>query len=76
MDTKYTEEYFLKCQQLPDGSTTANEQEWLSAWAAFAQKQVQQGKIKLHDVQEYDPDTGQVPNAFIKELALKHRTLN
>lgn len=58
---------------LPDGTATTNEQLWLQTWAAFAMKQVLSGKIKLHEVQEYDPDTGQVPNSFIKEVYTKNR---
>lgn len=81
METKSDEspalaEMLANCELLPDGSTTANQQVWLQSWAEFAQKQVLTGKIKLHEVKEYDPDTGQVPNTFIKELYLKNRKLH
>lgn len=74
--TQIPADFLAKVEQLPDGRTTANQQEWLGAWALYAQKQVASGKIKLQDVAEYDPDTGQVPNKFIAELALKNRKLN
>ena len=61
---------------LPDGTATTNQQLWLQSWAEFAQKQVASGKIKLQDVKEYDPDTGQVPNTFIKEVYMKNRKLH
>lgn len=69
-------EMLASCELLPDGRTTVNQQEWLKSWAEFAQLQVARGKIKLQDVKEYDADTGQVPNTFIKEVYLKNRKLN
>lgn len=61
---------------LPDGSATTDQQTWLKSWAEVAQLHVAQGKIKLHEVDVYDPDTDRVPNAFIKEVYFKNRTVN
>jgi hypothetical protein len=76
MELKLSADFLANCEFLPDGTATVNQQEWLKSWAEVAQKQVLLGKIKLHEVKEYDPDTGQVPNAFIKEVYLKNRTVN
>jgi hypothetical protein len=79
METKAPEvtvipaDFLVNCEFLPDGSATTNQQLWLKSWAEVAQLQVAQGKIKLQDVAEYDPETGQVPNSFIKEVYLKNR---
>lgn len=74
--TPITADFLANAEFLPDGTATVNQQIWLQAWAEFAQKQVLLGKIKLHEVEEYDADTGKVPNAFIKEVYLKNRTVN
>lgn len=69
-------ETLANSELLPDGTTTVNQQVWLKSWAEFAQLQVAKGKIKLYEVVEYDADTGQVPNTYIKEIYLKNRKLN
>lgn len=66
-------DFLANVEFLPDGTATVNQQLWLKSWAEVAQLQVSQGKIKLHEVKEYDPDTGQVPNEFIKQFYLKQR---
>lgn len=74
--TPIAADFLANCELLPDGTATVNQQEWLSKWAEVAQKQVLTGKLKLHEVKEYDPDTGQVPNTFIKEFYLKSRKMH
>jgi len=70
------EQILANAEQLPDGRITVNKMEWLQAWTQVIQKDVASGKLKLHEVQEYDADTGQVPNTWIAEQAIKHRVLN
>ena len=82
METKAPEptvipaDLLANCELLPDGTATVNQQLWLKSWAEVAQLQVAQGKIKLYEVAEYDPETGQVPNTYIRDVYLKNRKLN
>ena len=70
-------DFLTKVEFLPDGTATDNQQLFIKSWAEFAQKQVAQGKIKLEDVADYDPETGQVPNTYIiKEVYMKNRKLS
>ena len=64
-----------KSELLPDGRVTTNAQEFLQAWAAFTQKQIMSGKLKIYDIEEYDPDTGMVPNSFIMKIYTENRKL-
>lgn len=61
---------------LPDGSATNDHKEWLKAWGQYAHKQVLSGKLKLYDIEGFNDETGEVPNAFIKDLYLKNRCLH
>jgi hypothetical protein len=70
------EQIIQHAEQLPDGRFTVNKMEWLQAWTQIIQKDVASGKLKLHEVQEYDAETGQVPNEWIAQQAIKHRTLH
>jgi hypothetical protein len=68
---------FLKTVEfLPDGTATDDKKIWLQAWAEYTQTQVANGKLKIYDVPEFDPDTGQVPNEFIHSVYLKNRRPN
>ncbi len=69
------EQILANAEQLPDGRITLNKMEWLQAWTQVIQHEVSSGKLKLHEVQEYDADTGQVPNEWIAKQAIKHRVL-
>lgn len=69
-------DFLARIEFLPDGTATTDQQVWLKSWAEVAQLQVAQGKIKLHEVEAYDPDTDRVPNSFIKEIYIKNRTVN
>ena len=61
---------------LPDGSATTNDQIFFQRWAEVVQLQIAQGKIKIYDVSEYNPDTGQVANSFIEQIYMKNRKLH
>lgn len=61
---------------LPNGTATTSRKIWLESWAEFAHTQVVRGEIKLYDIPEFDPDTGNVPNDFIHQIYLKNRTVN
>lgn len=78
METKtpYPPDYLAKAELLPDGTVTVNPQTWIQSWADYTRSQVQKGCIKLHEVPEYDADTGAVPNSFIHTIYLKTRKLN
>lgn len=76
MQTTLPEDFLIKCEQLPDGRATVNQEQWLKEWAQWCHSQIVQGKIKLHEVDEYDAETGQVPNTYIAQLAMKNRVLN
>lgn len=78
MELKLTHppEYLMKVELLPDGTTTDKPDVWLQAWAEYTRSQVTKGRIKLHEVAEYNPDTGQVPNTFIHSVYMKNRKLN
>ncbi len=69
-------EYLMMVELLPDGRVTNKPDVWLAEWADFTRTQVTKGVIKLHEVPEYNPDTGQVPNSFIHSVYLKNRKLN
>lgn len=73
---KIPKDYLIKCEQLPDGRSTTDQERWLKEWAQWCHSQIVQGKIQLHEVEEYDADTGRVPNSYIAQLAMKHRILN
>jgi hypothetical protein len=66
-------DFLANVELLPDGRPTVNKTVFFQAWAEVAQKQVAKGVIKLEDVKEYDPETGQVPNTFIYDFYLKQR---
>lgn len=69
-------DYLLSVELLPDGSSTNKQDVWLQSWADFTRREVSSGRIKLHEVPEYDPETGQVPNTFIHSVYMKNRKLN
>lgn len=76
METIIPADFLAKTELLPDGRVTINPQEFFQSWAAFTQKQIQTGKLKIYDVEEYDPDTGQVPNTFIVKMYKENRRLH
>lgn len=69
-------DFLAMVELLPDGTVTNKPDVWLAQWADFTRTQVTKGVIKLHEVPEYDPETGQVPNSFIHTVYLKNRKLN
>ena len=74
--TPITPDLLKRIEFLPDGTATLDKQVWYTSWAEFAQAQVQRGIIKLHEVEEYDADTGHVPNTFIETVYVKNRRLH
>ncbi len=72
----YPNDYLMKVELLPDGTVTNKPDVWLAQWADFTRREVSSGRIKLHEVPEYDPETGQVPNTFIQKVYLQNRKLN
>jgi len=61
---------------LPDGTATNDQKVWLKAWGDFASKEVMKGHIKLYEIEGFNEQTGEVPNAFIKDLYIKNRRLH
>jgi hypothetical protein len=66
-DFLYTVEF------LPDGTATNDQQVWLKAWGEFASNQMLKGKINLWELNEFNPDTGEVPISFIRDIYIKER---
>jgi hypothetical protein len=69
-----TPENFLNTIEfLPDGTSTANQHVWLKAWGEYIGKQFIKGKINLYDVDGFNEETGEVPNAFILKVYQEQR---
>ncbi len=58
---------------LPDGTATDDQQIWLKAWGEVANKQMLSGQIKLWELPEFNPETGEVPIAFIRDIYIRER---
>ena len=71
--TQIPENFLSLIEFLPDGTATNDQKVWLKAWSEYATKQLNQGKIKLYDIDGFNPETGEVPTQFIKELYFKSR---
>lgn len=69
-------DFLVNLKLLPDGKATADQGVWMQSWGVFLQQQVAKGKIKVYDIPEFDPETGQVPNTVIERIYLQNRKLH